>query len=127
MWMKRDRIVVACIGWMFLFFQTALAQIPIEKEPHHKVVFENQVVRVIDLVVPPHDTTLLHTHNAASVVIFLSASSFAIRNPKQAPAVTQVKLGDIVYRDYDKKPVAHTVWSADTSVFRCLVVEMKQK
>ena len=125
--MKKGRTILTGLVWPFLFLQTALAQIPIEKEPHHKVVFENQVVRVIDLVVAPHDTTLLHTHNAASVVIFLSTSSFAIQNPKQAPVVTQVKHGDIVYRDYDKKPVAHIVWSADTSVFRCLVVEIKQK
>lgn len=125
--MKKNRLVVACVVWLFLFFQAALAQLPIEKEPHHKVVFENQIVRVIDLVVAPHDTTLLHTHNEASVVIFLSASRFAIQNLKQAPVVTQVKVGDIAYRDYDRKPVVHIVWGADTSVFRCLVVEMKKK
>lgn len=120
-------MAITVIFWLCSLFQIVFAQLPIEKEPHHKVVFENQLVRVIELAVPPRDTTLLHTHQAASVVIFLSACSFAIQNPKQAPVVTAVKLGDITYRDYDKKPVAHTVWSADTSVFRCLVVEVKQK
>lgn len=121
--MKRNEIIAAAI-WLFAFCQ-GTAQIPIEKEPHHKIVFENQQVRVIDLVVPAGDTTLLHTHKAASVVIFLSNSGLAIQNLKQAPVVTPVKLGEVVFRDYDAKPVAHTVWSADGSTFRCLVVELK--
>lgn len=91
------------------------------------MVVENQFVRVIELMVTPGDTTLLHSHQAASIVIFLSNSSFAIQNPKQAPVVNRVKLGEAVYRDYDDKPVIHTVWSADESTFRCLVVELKQK
>src|SRR5258708_24506448 len=110
--------VLICIG--------ARAQMPVEKEIHHKVVFENQWIRLIDLVVPPGDTTLLHRHSAASVVVFLSESNLAIKNEGQTPAVTQVKPGDVVYRNYDEKPVAHTVWSEGNSAFRCLVVEMKR-
>jgi hypothetical protein len=122
--MKMNGIIAVVVIWLFTFCQGA-AQMPIEKEPHHKIVLENQQVRVIDLVVPAGDTTLLHTHNAASVVIFLSNSGLAIQNPRQAPVITQVKLGEVVFRDYDVKPVAHTVWSADGSMFRCLVVEVK--
>ena len=117
--------MIVCFVW--LFSHQVLAQLPVEKEPHHKVTFENQQVRVIELTVSPGDTTLLHTHGAASVVIFLSESSFAIQNQKQAPVVAHVNNGDVAYRDYDKKPVAHTVWSSDASVFRCLVVEIKKK
>jgi hypothetical protein len=121
--MKRNKVIAVAV-WLFPFFQL-FGQLPIEKEPHHKVMFENQQVRVIELTVSPGDTTLLHTHRAASVVIFLSTSAFAIQNPNQAPAISQVKLGDVVYREYDVKPVAHTVWSTDRSTFRCLVVELK--
>lgn len=123
--MKTFKIICICFVWLLSF--EALAQLAVEKEPHHKVTFENEQVRVIELTVSPSDTTLVHTHSAASVVIFLSESSFAIQNPKQAPVVTHVNNGDVVYRDYDKKPVAHTVWGADATVFRCLVVEIKEK
>jgi len=122
--MKTDKVVTSIVIGVLASCQ-AVAQIPIEKEPHHKIVLENQQVRVIELIVSPGDTTLLHTHKAGSVVIFLSPSSFAIQNPKHAPVITDVKLGDVVYRDYDVNPVAHTVWSADRSTFRCLVVELK--
>jgi hypothetical protein len=125
--MEKNKIIGASVVLLCSFFQMALAQMPIEKEPHHKVVFENQEVRVIELVVPPRDTTLLHTHKAASVVVFLSTSSFAIQNLEQNPVITAVMPGDVAFRDYDKKPVAHTVWSADGTVFRCLVIELKQK
>jgi len=117
--------------WLFilavLFCDKTQAQAPVDKEPHHKVVFENNDVRVIDLEIEPGDTTLLHTHTFASLVIFLSTSTFGIQNPGEQPVITHVKPGDIVYRDYDKKPVAHRVWGQSSSLFHCLVVELKKK
>ena len=117
--------------WLFilavLFFDKTQAQASVDKEPHHKVVFENNDVRVIDLEVESGDTTLLHTHTFASLVIFLSASAFGIQNPGEQPVITHVKSGDILYRDYDEKPVTHRVWNQSSSPFHCLVVELKKK
>lgn len=46
-----------------LIVGSALALDPAVVDPaHHKVVFENQWVRVIRYEVPPHGTTPLHTH-----------------------------------------------------------------
>jgi hypothetical protein len=112
---------------MVVIFKMASAQMPVEKESHHKITFENKLVRVLDLVIQPHDTTLVHVHSAASIVVFLSNSNLAIQTPKQAPVITPVKIGDVVYRTYDEKPATHIVWGADKSVFRCLVVELKPK
>ena len=111
---------------MLIFCQRAVAQMPVEKEPFHKVVFENQNVRVIDLTIPPGDTTLAHVHLAGSIVVFLSKSKLAIRNEGQQPTITEVKPGNTVYRDYDERPIVHKVWSADKSAFHCLVVEVKK-
>jgi hypothetical protein len=121
---KKKNYVLAIIG-VITFCIRLTAQMPVENESHHKVVFDNQQIRVIDLVVPVADTTLRHTHSAASVVLFLSKSNLAIQNTGQPAAVTNVKSGDVVYRSYDEKPVEHIVWCEDKSVFRCLVVEMK--
>ena len=38
------------------------AAIPVEKESHHQIVFENSYVRVLFVEIPPHETTLLHHH-----------------------------------------------------------------
>jgi quercetin dioxygenase-like cupin family protein len=100
------------------------AQIPVEQEPHHKILFENGYVRVIDLHIAPGDTTLVHTHNAASVVVFISSSTFGIQNVGEPPVETPVRPGDVIYRAYDEKPVVHTVWNPARSMFHCLVVEL---
>jgi hypothetical protein len=110
----------------FLFTTVVVfAQIPVEKDPFHKVVFENDRVRVLDLVVSGTDTTTTHIHSAASVVVFLTKSSLAIQTPGEAPAITKVDVGNLVYRPYDETPTTHRVWSQDGSVMRCLVIELK--
>jgi hypothetical protein len=100
--------------------------IPVEKEPHHKTVFENETVKILDLRIAAGDSTLLHTHSAASVVVFLTKSALVIQNAGEAAVVTQVKPGDVVYRAYDVKPLAHRVWTQDSVAFHCLVIEVKR-
>jgi hypothetical protein len=104
----------------------ANAQIPEVKEPHHKIVFENKYIRLIDLQIKPGDTTLMHTHDAASVVVFLTKSTFAIENQGQPAVKTDVEPGNTVYRNYDEKPVTHRVWILGALLFRCFVVEIKK-
>lgn len=125
--MKKPSMKASIFVAGVMLAKSALAQLPVEKEPHHKIIFENEFARVIDLEVSPGDTTSLHTHSAASAVVFMSASTFAIRNVGQAPVVTTVRAGDAVYRSYDEVPATHTVWCEDQTKFRCLVVECKKQ
>src|SRR5215471_21518393 len=37
--------------------------VPVLNEPRHHLKFENDYVRVFDVVVPPGDTTLFHIHS----------------------------------------------------------------
>jgi hypothetical protein len=43
---------------------------------HHKLLFENENVRVLDACIPPGDTTELHTHKWPSTLYILSWSDF---------------------------------------------------
>src|SRR5882724_11515084 len=43
--------------------ETSSRAIPVEQEPHHRVLLENQYVRVLDVQIPPQDTLLFHTHS----------------------------------------------------------------
>lgn len=117
-------------GLIFLFFLFPIpairGQIPVEKDPFHKIVFENKFVRVLDLVIGGPDTTTTHVHRAASVVVFLTKSLLAIQTPGEAAVVTPVETGSMVYRPYDETPTTHKVWSQDGSVMRCMVIEIRQ-
>jgi hypothetical protein len=108
-------------------FTGIFAQVPVEKDPFHKTIFENEKVRILDLVVGGSDTTTTHIHSAASVVVFVTKSALAIQTLGEKPAVTNVDAGDVIYRAYDEKPTTHKVWSGDGSVMRCIVVEIKEE
>lgn len=111
----------------FTCMQTAAAQLPVEKETHHKIVLENEWVRVLEGSVRPNDTTPSHIHSANSLVVFLSRTGLGIRVAGQQPTVTPVVPGDIRYVNYGDKPITHTVWAQGDSTLRFLVVELKKQ
>jgi len=54
---------------------------------HHKVLFENDVVRVLETTIPAGDTTPVHTHLAPTLLYVISGSSFLRRDPDGAVMV----------------------------------------
>lgn len=46
--------------------------IPVDQEPHHKLVFANASVRVIDARFPPGYVSLKHTHSADNVTVTIA-------------------------------------------------------
>jgi hypothetical protein len=111
-----------------LLCNLATAQLlPDNREAHHKLIFENRYIRLLEGRVPDHDTTLPHIHTANSVVVFLSQSTWGIQ-PVGGPAViNHVSPGDMKYVDYGDRPVYHIVWNQSESEFHFLVVELAKK
>src|SRR6266481_5227183 len=58
---------------LFAFSLSAQAPVavPIPKEPHHQLVFENSYVRVFRVNIPPHESTLLHQHDLPYLYVAL--------------------------------------------------------
>jgi hypothetical protein len=112
---------------LLLFWDLLAAQIPLTGEPHHKVVFENEYIRLFDAHIPFHDTTLLHRHAAQSVVVFLSKSRFGIQILGEKPEISEVNPGDLKYVAYGEKPVTHIVWNDAASIFHFFVIELKKQ
>ena len=57
---------------------------PIAAPDHHRVVFENDRVRIVETVIRAGDTTPLHTHLAPHLLIFSSGSHFVRRDETAA-------------------------------------------
>jgi mannose-6-phosphate isomerase-like protein (cupin superfamily) len=51
---------------------------------HHRVLFENEVVRVIETTIRAGDTTPVHSHLAATAMFVVSGSHFLRRDPEGA-------------------------------------------
>lgn len=70
---------------------------------HHKLLFENETVRVIDTLIPPNETTELHTHKWPASLYILSWSDFVRYDDKNIIVVDS--------RTIDKSPLPSTaVW-----------------
>jgi len=105
-----------------------LAQVPVSKEPRHHNVFENAFVRVLDVHVPPKDTTQFHKHETPSVFIVLTpvkTGSEVIMEEMQATALS--KDAAISFEGFYKKPRIHRVWNEDTAEFHVMDIELLNK
>jgi hypothetical protein len=100
------------------------AQLPVNREPHHKVILENSYLRLLEGNIPVNDTTAAHQHAANSVVIFLSHSTFGIQVIGDKPVITTVNTGDMKYVAYGDKPVVHIVWNQTPTPLHFFVVEL---
>jgi hypothetical protein len=67
-------VVATCVGACCLDAQTIRGAVPANHEPHHHVAYEDAALRVLRVRVPPHDSTLLHEHDADYFWIALGPS-----------------------------------------------------
>jgi hypothetical protein len=112
----------------FLLLATRLeAQLPVDRDPHHKVIKENPYFRLLEGKIPTGDTTPAHVHAANSVVVFLSHSTFGIQVIGDKPVIATVNPGDLRYLAYGDKPVNHIVWNQSSGLFHFYVVELAKK
>jgi len=81
--------VLKYTGLVMLLSATSLRAaeipVPVQNEPHHKVVFENDYVRVVDVQLAPGAKTLYHTHAAPSAIVELSDTTLVTQELGKAP------------------------------------------
>jgi quercetin dioxygenase-like cupin family protein len=99
--------------------------VPVEMEPHHHVVLQNQYVRVLDVLFPPGDPALFHTHSNDNVSVALSGDktkSQSMGGEWSAP--NDVVAGQVAFHKAKGKPYTHRVGSAGTQAFHVIDVEI---
>jgi len=76
--LRREKSLFAFTGFIAGLLVLTLAlnaqaptAVPIPKEPHHRLVLENEYVRVFRVSVPAHDATLLHQHDVPYLYVSL--------------------------------------------------------
>lgn len=96
-------------------------EVDITREPHHHLVFENKLVRVFDVTVPPGETTLIHRHNHDYVYVTLGAADLDNRVEGKPPARVQLQDGETRFLDGN---FAHAVRDLASTPFRNITVEL---
>ena len=102
----------------------AAAQVQVRNEPRHHNVFENKYFRVLDVNIPPHDTTLQHIHCTPSVILMFSNTVTATQLKGQDWVESTSVAGSVFYRDFSKDTVIHRVSNWDNVPYHVTDIEL---
>lgn len=103
----------------------AVAQVPVDREPRHHLLFTNEWLRVISPQIPPGDTTLehLHTHDDATVCIHGSEVRGKQPGAEWGNPGKACMPGQVGATEYTGKPRSHTVQNVGSGVYHLVLVE----
>lgn len=107
----------------FHSFLLADAQPAVKDEPRHHNVFENEYIRILDVFLPPNDTTEYHIHNTPSVFTTFTKTATASQLIGGQPVKNISEAG---YTWYDSlvTPRIHRVWNEDSTWFHVMDIEL---
>ena len=98
--------------------------VPVEREPHHHVVFENQYLRLLDVLVPAGEMTLFHTHSLDNVAVLLADTTLKNQNPGEDWTERPITHGSVGFRAGTKTPYTHRIMNPVSVVFHVMDVEI---
>jgi hypothetical protein len=113
-----------CSALLLLTFSLnaqAPVAVPIPKEPHHHLVFENSYVRVFRVSVPAHSATLLHQHDVPYLYAALGPAD--VINAVQGKPEVHVVMAD-GQLGYSRGGFAHIARTDAGLVFNNVTIEL---
>jgi hypothetical protein len=100
---------------VMLFFSTSIkAQVPVREEPRHHPVLQNKYFRLLDVWLPPGDTSLFHIHAIPSLFIILSNTFTGSQIKGRDWAKSKDTAGKTWYRSFYPDILIHRVANFDT-------------
>lgn len=122
-----------CLGAsvVFLFALIASAQQPaevcVDKEPHHHLVFENEYVRVFKVELASHESTLVHRHTRDYVVVTIGDAEVTNAVVGKEPKRWSFADGDVRFLEASgEKSYTHKAMNEGEKPFVNLTVEFKK-
>ena len=101
--------------------------VPVHEEPRHQLVFNDDVAFILDVQIPPGDTTLYHTH--ADPIFYVSIGTSRTRSQVMGrdwvgPGEGLVSSPGRVFSNirYADRPVTHRVNNVGDGLFRLIAV-----
>ncbi len=91
--------------------------VPVEQEPHHRVVFANQYVRIMDVVVKPGEATLFHKHSLDNVAVILTGAKMKRQFAGEDWADSPSADGSVGFAAGTKKSYTHRIQNVGDTTF----------
>src|SRR5437764_4804042 len=106
----------------------AQTPVPVEQEPHHHVVWKNESVEVIHVVLPAGESTLFHTHSRDRVAVDLTSTMLALQKLNEPEEQPERSIpGDISARANADAPYTHRLRNAGPATYEVIDVEFLQR
>jgi hypothetical protein len=102
------------------------AQVLVHNEPHHRVVYENADLRILDVRVPVGEATLDHRHERDIVTVSMNTGTQTrIVSPSQPAGAARPPrpLADATIAEYAGKPDSHRVDNIGDAPYQLFAVE----
>ena len=120
-------IMVAAI----LFCRRAAGQtsVPMEREPHHRLVFESASFRILEPMIDPGDVTLDHEHWLDYATVCVSSASTRSRalGAEWGAIGTPCIVGSASVSEYVGRQMIHRIQNMGATPFRLILVENRQE
>jgi hypothetical protein len=99
--------------------------VPVSQEPHHRIVFEDAHLRVLDVVIPPGVTTLDHSHDYDLVTVSIGQADTRIRSHGEdwGPVRPRRPLGHVSTTQYAGERGIHTIENVGPDPYHLIAVE----
>jgi hypothetical protein len=107
-----------------LYSSIATAQVQVSKEPRHKNGLENKYVRLLDVKIPPGDTSLFHIHSTPSVFVHFTNTTVCSQIKGKEWVKGKNTQGNASYRSFVNNTLVHRVSNCDTVPFHVTDVEL---
>ncbi|MFN0090415.1 MAG: hypothetical protein ACKVWR_09160 [Acidimicrobiales bacterium] len=102
------------------------AWVEVRDEPRHRRRFENELVRVYDVLIPPGDTTLYHRHTEDTFYVAVNEATVRDRTWGEAEARTgTAPAGSLLCRPHRARPLIHQVHNLGDAAMRLIGAEIK--
>ena len=117
------------VGLCFLAFTSVLAaQVPLTKDPSHKVTFENAQFRILDVNIAPGQMSADHLHELDIATVSMSDSDSRIQVKGQPWGAPRKRtLGEANVTEYSGKPLSHRIENTGRNAFQLFAVENLKK
>jgi quercetin dioxygenase-like cupin family protein len=100
--------------------------VPVNQEPHHRPVFANDVLAVLDVRFPPGDTTLFHTHSNDNVSVRIETGPLRIDTLTDTGAPQTAAVGRVVFNSATP-PYTHRITNLGDTTVRIVDIEVLAK
>ena len=103
-------------------------QVPVHEEPRHHLVFQNKEIRILNVLIPPGDTTQYHIHTTPSLFIGLSGTTTGSQLQGGKGSAGKSTAGTILFENLAPPNIrTHRVWNADKDTFNVMDMELLMK